>query len=186
MECILLLPRGVHWRSFHIRRLVYLFPSFLVVFRICFLILIRIYLLYLCCLIGPSHSVWWVAVRLAFFRRLNRIFAVTIRWSVDTPSKEEYASQFNALFFHFLFIRTIVYLSFSIVLRTCMSIVCPLFFGSLYWGMLIYFLSWNLLDVAHSYLTCCGDCICCFCFFPIWAFMSPPMTKHVVFQDATH
>ena len=41
-----------------------------------------------------------VAVRLAFFRRLNRIFAVTIRWSVDTPSKEEYASQFNALFFH--------------------------------------------------------------------------------------
>ena len=32
---------------------------FFVVFRICFLILIRIYLLYLCCLIGPSHSVWW-------------------------------------------------------------------------------------------------------------------------------
>ena len=45
-----------------------------------------------------------------------------------------------------------------------MSIVCPPFFGSLYWGMLIYFLSWNLLDVAHSYLTCCGGCICCFRF----------------------
>ena len=29
----------------------------------------------------------------------------------------------------------------------------------------IYFLSWNLLDVAHSYLTCCGGCICCFRFF---------------------
>ena len=28
------------------------------------------------------------------------IFAVTIRWSEDTPSKEEYASQFFALFFH--------------------------------------------------------------------------------------
>ena len=37
----------------------YFFRSFLVVFRICFLILIRIYLLYLCCSIGPSHSVWW-------------------------------------------------------------------------------------------------------------------------------
>ena len=45
-----------------------------------------------------------------------------------------------------------------------MSIVCPPFFGSLYWGMLIYFLSLNLLDVAHSYLTCCGGCICCFRF----------------------
>ena len=82
------------------------FPSFLVVFRICFLILIRIYLLYLCCSIGPSHSVWWSLFVWRFFHRLNRIFAVTIRWSVDTPSKEEYASQFIALFFHFLFIRT--------------------------------------------------------------------------------
>ena len=49
----------MHWRNFHIHRLVYFFPSFLVVFRICFLILICIYLLYLCCSIGPSHSVWW-------------------------------------------------------------------------------------------------------------------------------
>ena len=50
---------GAHWRNFHIRRLVYFFPSFLVVFRICFLILIRIYLLYLCCsigLIGPISN----------------------------------------------------------------------------------------------------------------------------------
>ena len=106
LECISLLPRGVHWRNFHIRRLVYFFPSFLVVFRICFLILIRIYLLYLCCSNGPSHSVWWSLFVWVFFRRLSRIFAVTIRWSVDTPSKEEYASQFIALFFHFLFIRT--------------------------------------------------------------------------------
>ena len=30
--------------------------------------------------------------------------------------------------------------------------------------MLIYFLSWILLDVVHSYLTCCEGCICCFCF----------------------
>ena len=40
----------------------------------------------------------------------------------------------------------------------------PSLFGSLYWGMLIYFLSWNLLDVAHSYLMCCGGWICCFRF----------------------
>ena len=46
----------------------------------------------------------------------------------------------------------------------CRSIVFPPFFDSLYWGMLIYFLSWNLLDVAHSYLTCCVGCICCFRF----------------------
>ena len=82
------------------------FSSFLVVFRICFLILIRIYLLYLCCSIGSSHSVWWSLFVWRFFCRLNRIFAVTIQWSVDTPSKEEYASQFIALFFHSLCLNT--------------------------------------------------------------------------------
>ena len=35
--------------------------------------------------------------------RLRRIFAVMILWSEDTPSKEEYAFQFNALLIHFLF-----------------------------------------------------------------------------------
>ena len=44
---------------------------------------------------------------MAFFRRLSRTLAVTIRWSEDTLSKEEYASQFITLFFHFLFIKTI-------------------------------------------------------------------------------
>ena len=48
--------------------------------------------------------------------------------------------------------------------RMCRSIIFPPFFDSLNWGMLIYFLSWNLLDVIHSYLTCCVDCICCFRF----------------------
>ena len=67
LECISLLPWGAHWRNFHIRRLVYFFPSFLVVFRICFLILIRIYLLYLCCSKGPSHSVWWSLFVRRFF-----------------------------------------------------------------------------------------------------------------------
>ena len=43
------------------------FSVFLVVFRICFLILIRIYLLYLCCSIGPSHSVWWSLFVWRFF-----------------------------------------------------------------------------------------------------------------------
>ena len=82
------------------------FPSFLVVFRICFLILIRIYLLYLCCLIGPSHSVWWSLFVWRFFVGLTVFSPWLFGDTVDTPSKEEYASQFNALFFHFLFIRT--------------------------------------------------------------------------------
>ena len=43
------------------------FPSSLVVFRICFLILIRIYLLYLCCSEGPWHSVWWSLFVWRFF-----------------------------------------------------------------------------------------------------------------------
>ena len=50
-----------------------------------------------------------VVVRVVFLRRLSRIFAVTIRWSEDKPLKEEYASQFNALLFHFLVI--FIYLS---------------------------------------------------------------------------
>ena len=49
-------------------------------------------------------------------------------------------------------------------LRMCRSIIFPPSFKSWYWGMLIYFLSWNLLDMVHSYLTCCVGCICCFCF----------------------
>ena len=49
-----------------------------------------------------------VAVCMAYFRRPSFIFAVTIRWSDDTPSKEEYALQFIALFFHLLFIKTII------------------------------------------------------------------------------
>ena len=47
-----------------------------------------------------------VVVRVVFVRWLSRIFAVTIRWSEDTPSKEKYATQFNALLFHFLLIKT--------------------------------------------------------------------------------
>ena len=48
--------------------------------------------------------------------------------------------------------------------RMCRSIIFPPFFESLYWGMLIFFLSWNQLDVVHSCLTCCVGCTCCFCF----------------------
>ena len=47
-----------------------------------------------------------VVVLAAFLRSLNRIFAETIRWSEDITSKEEYSTQFNALLFHFLFIKT--------------------------------------------------------------------------------
>ena len=52
--------------KFSYSRLVYFFPSFLV-FRICFLILICIYLLYLCCSKGPCHSVWWPLFVWRFF-----------------------------------------------------------------------------------------------------------------------
>ena len=48
--------------------------------------------------------------------------------------------------------------------RMCRPIIFPHFFDSLYWGMLIYFPSWILLDIVHSYLMCCEDCICCFHF----------------------
>ena len=99
-------PRYAHWRNSHIRHLGYLFPSSLVVSRIVFSILLHIYLLCLCCWEGPRHSVWWSLFVWRFFRRLSHIFAMSIWWSEDTPSKEEYASQLIALFFHFLFIKT--------------------------------------------------------------------------------
>ena len=60
-------PRGAHWQNSHIRHLGYVFPSSLVVSRICFLILLHIYLLYLCCSAGPSHSVWWSLFVWRFF-----------------------------------------------------------------------------------------------------------------------
>ena len=59
------------------------FPSFLVVFRICFSILIRIYLWHLCCLIGPSHSVWWSLFVCRFFVGLT-VFSLWLfgdRWT---------------------------------------------------------------------------------------------------------
>ena len=56
-----------------------------------------------------------VAVRVAFLPRLSRIFAATIQWSEGTPSKEEYASQFIALFSHFFVYKDVVYLYFSVV-----------------------------------------------------------------------
>ena len=46
-----------------------------------------------------------VVVQVTLIRRLSHIFAMTIRWSEDTPSKEGYASGFNALLFHLLFIK---------------------------------------------------------------------------------
>ena len=59
--------------------------------RICFLVLTFINVV--------------VVVRAAFLRKIRRIFAVTFQWSVFSPSKEEYASQFNVLLFHFVFMR---------------------------------------------------------------------------------
>ena len=66
------------------------------------------------CIFQITQTIQWtidfiiiiIIIIIAFFRRLSRNLAVTIRWSEDTPSKEEYASQFIALFFYFLFIKT--------------------------------------------------------------------------------
>ena len=44
-----------------------------------------------------------LSVYFLFLRRLKSIFAETILWSEDTPSKEEYVSQMKALFIYFLF-----------------------------------------------------------------------------------
>ena len=59
-------------------------------------------------LLLTSDQLWCtvVVVRVVFLRRLSRIFAAIIWWSEDIPTKEEYASQINALWFHFLFIKT--------------------------------------------------------------------------------
>ena len=141
----------------------YFFPSSLVVFRICFLILIRVYLLYLSCSKGPSHSVWWSLFVWRFFGGLA-VFSLWLFGDRRTHPRKRSMPR-NSL--HYFSISCLWGRSLSVLYycsHTCMSIVCPPFFGSLYWGMLIYFLSWNLLDVAHSYLTCCGGCICCFLF----------------------
>ena len=57
-------------------------------------------------LFSRDQSLGMVVVQAAFLRRLSCIFTVSIRWSEDAPSKEEYASQFNAVLFHLIFIKT--------------------------------------------------------------------------------
>ena len=59
----------------------------------------NVYIYLISLLLTKNQSMYTVVVvRAAFLRRVSRIFAVTIRWSEDTPSKEEYA----LLLFHFL------------------------------------------------------------------------------------
>ena len=41
-----------------------------------------------------------------FLRWVRQIFAETILWSEDTPSKKEYVSQFKKLFTHLLLVNT--------------------------------------------------------------------------------
>ena len=120
-----------------------------------------------------------VAVRVAFFRRLSCIFAVTIWWSEDTPSKEEYPR--NSL--RYFSISCLLRHSLSVLYycsRMWRSIIFPPFFDSLYWAMSIYFLSWYLLDVVHSYLTCCVGCICCFRFSDLGIHVSAKWLTHCV------
>ena len=64
------------------------------------------YLSLICLLLSRGQSSCTVVVFWAvFLHRLSRIFVMTIQLSEDTPSKEEFASQFNVLLFHFLFIK---------------------------------------------------------------------------------
>ena len=121
-----------------------------------------------------------VVVRVAFFRRLSRIFSMTIRWSEDTPSKKEYASKFIALFFHFSFIKI-----WSLCALVLFAYVLVHNFPSLFWKFVLRHV--NLFSIMKS-VWCCPflfNVLCMlyllFPFFPIWAFISPPMTRTLCF-----
>ena len=96
-----------HWRNSHIRHSEYVFLSSPIVHRMCFLILLYIYLNFSNILVIKMGSVIVYGGHCSggIIRRLTRIFAVTIRWSEDTLTNKEYVTQFIALFFHFLFIK---------------------------------------------------------------------------------
>ena len=124
------------------------------------------------------------------FRWLSRIFAVTIRWSDDTSSKEEHASQFIALFFQFLSIETVVYLHFT-VLRVCVRpIVFPVFFDSLLTEAIL------VLGSIMKSVRCCPflfNVLCRLVDFQNVCFSTdlgilylPPMISRFCFRNATH
>ena len=100
-----------------------------------------------------------VVVWVAFFRRLSHIFAMTIWWSEDTPwmrSMPRDSMRYYSI--SYLQRRSLSVLLYY--LHRCWSIVSPPFSESFYWGILIYFLAWNLLDVAYFCMTSCVGWIC--------------------------
>ena len=78
---------------------------------------IKVYLSLISLLLSRDQSKCSVVivVRAAFLRRFSRIFAMTIRWSEDTPSKEEYAFSIQCSFIPVHIYKDVVYLCFSIV-----------------------------------------------------------------------
>ena len=103
-----------------------------------------------------------------FLRRLERIFAETILCSEDSPSNDKYASHFNVLFIHFLFINK--------------YIVCVFELFDLVWVHIFLFPIRNLglgflekkiqLEVYYFWLEIWLNRIYYFLLLPIWAFIS--------------
>ena len=114
LEYTSLPPWGAHWRNSHIRHLGYVFPSSLVVSGICFLILLHIYLLYLCCSEGPSHSVRWSLFEWVFFVGL----VVYLTWLFGdrrTHTGKRSMPPIECTIFPFLVYKDVVCLYFTIV-----------------------------------------------------------------------
>ena len=65
-----------------------------------------------------------LVVCIVFFRKLWRIFAVTILWSEHTPSKEEYAPTIQSNINQFLIHENVTY-----YFHMCLSITFPSFLG---------------------------------------------------------
>ena len=88
--------------------------------------------------------------------RIKRIFAKTILCSEDAPSREEYASQFKALFNHFLFMSILS--SCVLELFGKMPVRC---FSSPIWNLIFShsncFQMKNRLDIHRFCLPCCAS-----------------------------
>ena len=161
MECISLLLRDAHWRNFHIRRLVYFFPSFIVVFRICFLILIRIYLLYLCCSKGHrdhiSNNRFFTVESPAF----NLIINPTVLWDLKILSYFPFSASLYSFVLSPFFILSSFFLFFFYNFRgtfilSFMSTFFNLriFFPSSYLFFLLEFRSLLIYDYFSFELFC--------------------------------
>ena len=103
LVCTLLLLLWGQWQSFHIRLFIFEVCLSNVSWRVLNLFLTVTLYLFL-----TSLRKWGLVIMcdfdcFLFLCRLRDIFAVTILWVEDTPSKEEHALLFRVLFIHFLF-----------------------------------------------------------------------------------